>query len=547
MEKTAKFVRSDLTPGLVGGVLAIVVASCAEIVFTGFAQYGNYLSSVGRIVTISLAIYILHRFARLSLRSYQPAIKDLITMSAVMVGSMVLVSVGRILSLSLTSYAAQLTAPAIRDIFSGIDAESMSFAIPYAAGPILIQAIMGVQSGLIFALTFSVIVGLYFPQQPILSPLVLTTSLVGCFTMVTFRSRSAYVKASLYVMLFTLLFAVCSVLIDEHIDAVDIVVRMFGACVSGLFCSFLIGGIAPILEHVGGYVTDMTLLEIATLDHPLLKDLSVQAPGTWNHSMVMGMMAEAAAEAIGANPVTNRVGAYFHDIGKMKNPLYFVENQERGENRHDKLSSSMSALIIRSHVKDGIKLSKQYRLPKVIEDMIPQHHGTSMIDYFYDKACKEATESGGGEDVDRTLYQYPGPKPQTKEAGILMLADGIEAATRTLNEPTLTRIQGLVQKMINKVFASGELDECELTLKDLHFIAKAFTRVLNGIYHHRIAYAEPAEKVHDKNVDSAPENSSTNQSKESSSSEVKGGEGQPGGSEKKKDSEKEDLKRLGMS
>jgi putative nucleotidyltransferase with HDIG domain len=211
--------------------------------------------------------------------------------------------------------------------------------------------------------------------------------------------------------------------------------------------------------------------------------------------MVMGMMVESAADEIGANPVVARVGAYFHDIGKIKKPLYFVENQRDGENRHDKLGSSMSALIIRSHVKDGIELAEEHRLPSAIIEMIPQHHGTSRIEYFYDKACKEAEEAGDDPTlVDATLYCYPGPKPQTKEAGILMLADGIEAATRTIHDPSFDRIQGLVQKMINKVFSSGELDECELTLKDLHAIAKAFTRTLSGIYHQRIAYAEPAEK-----------------------------------------------------
>lgn len=185
---------------------------------------------------------------------------------------------------------------------------------------------------------------------------------------------------------------------------------------------------------------DLRLIEMATLDHSLLKDLSLRAPGTWNHSMVMGMMVEAAAENVGANSVIARVGAYFHDIGKMTKPLYFVENQFGEENRHDKLSPSMSALIIRSHVKEGIELARERKIPKVIEDMIPQHHGTSIIEYFYDKAVKEAEETG--EEVDKNLYTYPGPKPQTKEAGILMLADGIEAAVRTLSEPSHDRFRG---------------------------------------------------------------------------------------------------------
>jgi len=322
-----------------------------------------------------------------------------------------------------------------------------------------------------------------------------------------------------------------------------------------------VAGVAPVIEYIGGYVTDMTLIEIATLDHPLLKQLSIQAPGTWNHSMVMGMMVESAAQAINANAVLGRVSCYYHDIGKAKNPLYFVENQMRGENRHDKLSPSMSALIIKSHVKDGIKMAQEYKLPEVIIDMIPQHHGTALIEYFYDKACKEVGEAGLGEDVDKNLYRYPGPKPQTKEAGILMLADGIEAACRTISDPTLDRIQGLVQKMINKVFASGELDECELTLKELHEIAKCFTRVLTGIYHQRIAYSEPAEKTNEKNTQDTETSkeikvinsseSTENQKKRKKSQAMEGKPTDPKEESEGKDKEGkgadgEDLKRLGL-
>jgi len=252
--------------------------------------------------------------------------------------------------------------------------------------------------------------------------------------------------------------------------------------------------------------------ELASLDHPLLKELSLQAPGTWNHSMVMGQIGEAAAEAIGANALLTRVGAYYHDIGKTKKPIYFVENQARQENRHEKLTPSMSALIIKAHVKDGIEMAKSHHLPQTIIDFIPEHHGTSLIEYFYDKATKEAEEDD--ESVDINLYRYPGPKPQSKETGILMLADGVEAASRTLSDPTPAKIQGLVQKMINKVFVSGELEESSLTLKDLHLIAKSFTRVLSGILHRRIEYSEPAEKVREKE-DKDTERSSAEVAKDS--------------------------------
>lgn len=270
--------------------------------------------------------------------------------------------------------------------------------------------------------------------------------------------------------------------------------------------------------------------------------------------MVIGMMVEAAADATGANPVLARVGSYFHDIGKMKKPLYFVENQMPGDNRHDKLSPSMSALIIRSHVKEGLELARQHKLPKIMEDMISQHHGTALIEYFYDKACKEAEEDEGSE-VDESLYRYPGPKPQTREAGILMLADGIEAACRTIAEPTHDRIQGLVQKMINKVFSSGQLSECELTLQDLHIIAKCFTRILTGIYHQRIAYAEPAEKINEKTPlreESSKESSSTEEAGQGASGKDMGSSAQSkkgktaAGEQSGKDTPEENLKRLGI-
>ncbi|MCB0321119.1 MAG: HDIG domain-containing protein, partial [Bdellovibrionales bacterium] len=321
-----------------------------------------------------------------------------------------------------------------------------------------------------------------------------------------FRSRSAYIRAGLNIALVALPFALASVILHGARQPIDLLLPLVAAAVGGVLCTFVAAGVTPIVEALGGYVTDMRLLEMATLDHPLLKEISIQAPGTWNHSMVMGMMVETAADAIGANSVLARVGAYFHDVGKMKKPLYFVENQSPGENRHDKLSCSMSALIIRSHVKDGIELARKHKLPQAIVDMIPQHHGTSVIEFFYEKAKKEAAEMGeDAPPVDKSLYSYPGPKPQTREAGILMLADGIEAAARTIKEPTPDRIQGMIQKMINKVFASGQLNECELTLRDLHLIAKSFTRVLTSIYHQRIAYHEPAEKVSERNEEERSE------------------------------------------
>lgn len=542
---------------LQGIAFAAISALTAEGILSHFPGTAGYYPAFGRVAAVFLSIYVLHRFALASFKRYDSSSRDLLTLCAALVASIFIVGTGEVIAIGLATYTDTTFAS------MGLNANSLFFAIPFASGGLILQSVLGLHYGFVFAVAFAVIMGVYSPTQPILIPYVLATTLIGCLSLARFRSRAAYVRAGLNITVIALPFALASVIIEGNVATQDIVGRLVGAVLCGVLCSFIAAGVTPIAEYLGGYVTDMRLLEMATLDHPLLKSLSVQAPGTWNHSMVMGMMSEAAADAIGANPVLARVGAYFHDVGKIKKPLYFVENQLPGENRHDKLSPSMSALIIRSHVKDGIELSRKQKLPSIIEDLIPQHHGTSLIEFFYEKAKKEAKEEGSKEapEIDKSLYSYPGPKPQTKEAGILMLADGIEAAARTLSEPTLDRIQGLVQKMINKVFASGQLNECELTLVDLHLIAKCFTRVLTGIYHQRVVYAEPAEKVAEKQSDRKPQEKKaapkvvdgSNAGNGKDKKEVEGGgsertenaedKGQDRGGEKSKP---EDLKRLGL-
>jgi len=204
----------------------------------------------------------------------------------------------------------------------------------------------------------------------------------------------------------------------------------------------------------------------------------IRAPGTYHHSVLVGNLVEAGAEAINANPLLARVAAYYHDVGKLKKPQYFIENIQDGENRHDKLSPSMSALILISHMKEGVELAKEHRLGRSIIEIIRQSHGTSLISYFYLKA--KGLEVPGSPPVDERDFRYPGPKPQTREAGLVLLADCVEAASRTLTDPTPARIQGLVQKIINNIFIDGQLDECELTLKNLHEIAKSFNQILSG-------------------------------------------------------------------
>lgn len=505
------------------------IAILANLVFYRFL-HADWIDSVGRIVVAFLSTYVLHRYAEKSLARYRPRLRDGVTLAVLMVLGFILVVLAKVTALSLAQYNRIL------------EPDALYFAVPFAVGGLLVKAVLGFQYALIFVLAFSFVIDLYQQFPPILSLYIIITTLVGCITLARFRSRSAYLKAGLSISIVSIPFVLSAYFFGPSKSIDTLILGLGSGVIGGLLCAFIVAGLAPLVEYFGDYFTDISLLEIATLDHPVLKELSVQAPGTWNHSMVMGMMAEAAADAVGANPVLARVGAYYHDIGKLKKPLYFVENQFSGENRHDKLTSSMSALIVRSHVKDGLELAKKHKIPETITDFIPQHHGTALMEFFYEKAKKEAEETGA--EVDEAVFRYPGPKPQTKEAGILMLADGIEASSRTISEPTPDRIQGLVQKMINKVFASGELEECELTLKDLHAIAKCFTRVLTGIYHQRIAYAEPAEKTaeEDVNLEAAR---STEASRAHGRSENKGKESADR-SEEDKANNKEDLKRLGI-
>ncbi|HLE04018.1 MAG TPA: HDIG domain-containing protein, partial [Anaerolineales bacterium] len=256
--------------------------------------------------------------------------------------------------------------------------------------------------------------------------------------------------------------------------------------INGLFVAILALGLLPLFEYLFQVATDFRLIELCNMNHPLLKQMILNAPGTYHHSMVVGTLAEAAGEAIGANTLLCRVGAYYHDIGKMRKPSYFVENQTDSKDLHGKLRPSLSSLVIVSHVKAGVELGRAYGLPTEVVEMIPQHHGTRLVTFFYDKAKKTQDPDMG--EVQEEEFRYPGLKPQTKEAAILMLADAVEAASRTLTERTQGRFQGLVGNIVNTIFTDGQLNECELTLRELRLIEESFVRVLAGIYHHRVDY-----------------------------------------------------------
>ncbi len=267
-----------------------------------------------------------------------------------------------------------------------------------------------------------------------------------------------------------------------------------GAGCNGLWAlaaGFLMTVLLPFVERWFGVLTDLSLLELADVSHPLLQELVRRAPSTYNHSITVGSIAEAAAEAIGARGLLTRVGAYYHDIGKMLKPGYFIENQSRDGNRHESLAPAMSTLVIISHVKDGADLARQHSLPRPIIDFIEQHHGTTLVEYFYSRATEQCQQDPNGGGVDENLYRYPGPKPQTREAGVLMLADSVESASRALVDPAPSRIEGLVREVAERKLDDGQFDESGLTLRELRAIENSMIKSLIANYHGRVKYPEP--------------------------------------------------------
>jgi len=264
-----------------------------------------------------------------------------------------------------------------------------------------------------------------------------------------------------------------------------------GAGIAGIVMT----GLLPYLERWFDIQTDISLLELSDANHPLLKELVQRAPGTYNHSINVASMSEAAAEAIGANGLLCRVGAYFHDVGKLRKPEYFIENQAGGPNKHDDLVPTMSTLVIVAHVKDGIEIAKTHRLPQRIIDLIEQHHGTTLVEYFYNRATQQLEEAKQNDEevvtqIDESDFRYPGPKPQTPEAAVMMLADTVESASRALREPAPARIESLVQEISKKKFDDGQFDECNITIQQLFTIQESLTKSLNAMYHARVKYPE---------------------------------------------------------
>ncbi len=438
------------------------------------------LITIGLFFLILMVVYWVYAFSTKNIRKISLSLRDLLFISLNLITIVLALKLFIFISTSM-----EIT-------FLRISSSSYYYLFPVAAGAMLTRIVINSEVAIIYSVLvgiFSAILqdnSLFFFLYPFVGSIVGANGVARC------EQRSSLIKAGLHVGLANALLLLFYEMFRGTVFEFEVLFYCGFGFIGGVLSAIIVLGTTPIVEAIFGYTTDITLLELANLEQPVLKDLIVQAPGTYHHSIIVGSLAEAAAKAINVNPLLARVSAYYHDIGKIKKPLYFSENQGGKKNPHDKLSPSMSSLILNAHVKDGVEVAREQKLGKKILDIIRQHHGTSLISFFYQKAKEK--ENPGVESIDEKDYRYLGPKPQTKEAGIVMLADAVEAASKTLSEPTPSRIKGLVHRIIQNIFADGQLEDCELTLKDLRHIEEAFDRILTGIFHQRVEYPNSQEE-----------------------------------------------------
>jgi putative nucleotidyltransferase with HDIG domain len=367
------------------------------------------------------------------------------------------------------------------------DAFIFQFAIPFAASSLVTSLLVGSQMGLIAGFAGALLTGFVSPFGIETAGFALASSVTAVYGVQRYCSRNAVGRVSIAILIVNFLMGLLVVFGSEHgltwRDAINI-------AVAGAVGSLLTAGVAsfgtPIYESAFGILTDIKLLELSNADHPLLRRLAIETPGTNHHSFVVGTLAEAAAKQIGANALLARVGCLFHDIGKLAAPKMYIENQQGAANPHDKVSPKDSVRIITGHVRKGLQLAHEANLPQQIIDFIPQHHGTRVLAYFFHKAKAQAEKRG--EMVRIEDFRYPGPRPQTREAVILMMSDGSEAAVRSLEEPSPDNISAIVRKIVDAVIADGQLDECNITFREITLIRESLISTLVGMYHHRISY-----------------------------------------------------------
>ena len=381
-----------------------------------------------------------------------------------------------------------LISNAVTAINIGMGAEYstlIAYAVPVAAGAMLIAILFDGKFAMFITTLIAILIGVMNNLELQFALVAFAGGLAGIYSVSQLSQRSDLMKASIYIIGANITTILALGLILDYSLSMLSIALMLGV-INGILSSVLTIGTLPFWETVFRATTSVKLLELSNPNQPLLRRLLLEAPGTYHHSVVVGNMAETAADAVGANALLARVGANYHDIGKVKRPYFFIENQFANENPHDKLAPTLSTLIITSHLKDGIELAKEHGLSDNIIDIISQHHGNSLVSFFYHKA----NEGNTGEIFPENNFRYDSPKPKTKEAAIVMLADSIEAGVRSIQKPTPNKIEAFVRKIIKEKLEDGQLEECDLTFRELDTISQSFVKILTGIFHSRIEYPE---------------------------------------------------------
>jgi cyclic-di-AMP phosphodiesterase PgpH len=371
-------------------------------------------------------------------------------------------------------------------------ARSWAYATPFATLAVLVVLLLGRNAALLLSVLFSILASRLAVDGDSLWVVFygFGGSLAAIYVLERFQFRQRLVMARVGAVIGLTNVVLALILASLASPAergwmqlgFDLVCAFAGGLLAAAMASFAV----PILESMLGITTDIKLLELSNTNLPLLRDLAFKAPGTFQHSLMVANLSKEGCEAIGADPILAYASGLYHDVGKMLRPDYFIENQHPGQNRHDKLVPSMSVLILQNHVKDGLELARDHGLPQVVRDAIQQHHGTRLMKYFYNKAVEQQDPESG--EISEEKYRYHGPKPQNKVMGVLMLADAVEAASRTLVEPTQVKIRALIRTIVEDCLNDGQLDQTDLTLSDIRSISEAFLRVLANIFHQRVDY-----------------------------------------------------------
>ena len=435
-----------------------------------FGVWGSFFTIL--VLSAFLAVSLYH-FASSFVRKFTASVRALETMTVLV---LVVMLCGRLLQ-EASLYLQE----------AGLGEHVLWYATPVAAGSMIIRILMNSETALVWVICVSLFLGISMDQNVLFALFFIVSGVIASASLAHTKDRLNILRAGFQTGLIN---AALALMIEVSLNQLaggaeyqQPLWEILAALTGGIISAFIALGAIPLFEAMG-FVTDYKLLELANLNHPLLRQLFLRAPGTYHHSMTMAQLSEAAAESIGANALQAKVACYYHDIGKSLQPQFFIENQ-RGTNPHDALEPHQSARVIMTHVVDGHALGEQHGLPQPILDAIIMHHGTGLIKYFYIRALEQAVE---GEEVDERDFRYSGKRPNTREMGIIFLADRVEAACRTLKEPAFDDFREMIQNLVNSAITDGQLEECPLTIKELYTIMDVFAKTMTGIYHHRIEY-----------------------------------------------------------